>query len=264
MNALELYEQGRLSEAITAQQEELARTPDDHTARTFLAMLFLFAGEFDLATDAIEPIPTDARWEKDKRTFSELIASERKRWHAFDESIFPASDTEIPEHLHQRWKAMMSLFDSTPDNVIDCIDQADAFCPNLHGHVDGREFVGFRDADDFFASVIEVFEGGNYYWLAPEQVKRIQFPDMEGLREDLYREAILTRTDGRESRVFLPVLYFGSHLAEEEAIRMGLETDFFAIADGPLRGIGRRILLLGQEELTLPDCKQIDIRGMVV
>jgi len=258
----DLYDQGKLADAIASQRETLAATPDP-AGQLFLSTLLMFTGDLDAAQAAVDAVPFGAEWAAECATHGELIAAERARWQAFEDGTFPAPD-DAPEHLKCRWRAIASLFDGTPDQVIDGIDQADAYVPNLHGHIDGREFFGIRDADDLFGTVVEVFEAGEYRWLAFEELKCVKFVGDDSPREDIYREVQLTRADGRESRAFLPVLYFGTHMSDDEAVRMGLETDFFAVADGPLRGIGRRIWLIGDEELTLPDCRQLDVRGSEV
>ena len=49
--------------------------------------------------------------------------------------------------------------------------------------MDGREFDGWRDADDLLGPILEVFRGSRYFWLPVDQVRTLRFGDEEGFRD---------------------------------------------------------------------------------
>lgn len=154
---------------------------------------------------------------------------------------------------------MRSLRANDPTRASAWIDRADDASPELAGHVDGREFEGLRDTDDRFGSVLEAFIGTEYVWLPFEHLRRVTLAPAVGVLDAAFRPARLQLTDGTDLQAVLPLLYPGSHTADG-AFAAGLEADWTSIDGGPLCGVGVRVLMLGEEEVILAECRQWDIR----
>ena len=54
--------------------------------------------------------------------------------------------------------------------------------------------------------------------------------------------------DGTEGEVFLPALYCGSHAVEDNQLKLGRATDWLGDESEPIRGIGQKIFLVGEED----------------
>ena len=57
------------------------------------------------------------------------------------------------------------------------------------------------------------------------------------------------RQDGTEGVVFLPAIYLGAHAEIDNALLLGRVTEWTDAADGPVRGRGQRLLLVGDEAM---------------
>jgi len=253
--AWELYQQGQLRSALAACQA------DDFADHLLRVELYLFLGELDSAYSLLAREFDNPAWQSAAALYHELIQGEEQRLAIIESDVNPPM--EGGTHVGYRLAALRAVL-REGENLVDEIDYADQQTPHLVGHVDGREFDGLRDSDDLFSSFVEVIEAGVYRWVGFEQIRRLRLVPTGRALDDLYLAAELTRIAGPMTLVHLPVLYIGSSLSDQEAVQLGLETDFFAADGGPMRGIGRRLWLVGDEELTLPDCRQFDFKGMIV
>ncbi len=251
---------GRLAEAVALQEEVVRGRPDDPAARLFLFEVLTLVGRLLDARDQLRLIRSDdPNWPATRRGFLRLLKAEHRRSHRGCRPVFLAP---TPAHVRRRWRAVRALRAGDGDAAAEWIDRADAASPTLSGHVDGREFEGLRDTDDRFGSVLEVFAGADYLWVPFEQLRRVTLDPAAGVLDAAFRPARLLLTVGTEPRVVLPLVYPGSHAADG-VFAAGLETDWPEAPGGLVRGAGARVLLVGEEELPLGECRQIDIRGGV-
>lgn len=259
MTAIELFQEGRLREAIHKQDRFVQSHPGDAAPRLLLCELLLYDGKFDSVLEHLDRVPLTAAgmdaWLDDYRlllkaetTRQRILASDRTDEH-------PRFLLPPPEHLTARLNALDRLRRGDLDGCVDSLDRADAMIEGIAGHVDGRNFDGVRDGDDLFASVLEVLHDGHYWWFPFDQVGRLQLGSRDALRDRLFVPATLSTRTGDEWRVYLPALYPATHLNEDEEVKAGQATDWFAEPGGPTRGVGLRLLTFGDEELTLLDFK---------
>jgi type VI secretion system protein ImpE len=244
---------GRLADALALQEEEVAARPDDAAARLFLFELQLLANRFREAWRTVSAIASaDPAWPKARRWYRRLVRAA----HARTTGRRPSFVADVPAHARRRWKAIRA---NDPAAALDWIDRADHRTPHVLGHVDGREFDGLRDADDRFASVLEAFVGGGYVWLPFEQLRRVTIPAATGILEGAYRPARVRLCDGEEFNAVLPLVYPGSD--SDEAFLLGTDTDHVNPDGGPVRCVGAKLLLIGEEELALGEVRQLDVKA---
>ena len=151
------------------------------------------------------------------------------------------------------------LRDNDPADAVRWSDAADAASPDLEGFLDGQEFDSLRDADDRFGSVLEAFAGGRWVWFPWEAVRRVKLELPKYALDRLYRPAEVRLKDGTDYRVHLPLVYPRSHEADG-VFAAGLETDRICPDDGPIRCVGGKLLLAGDAEVPLSECRMIEIR----
>jgi type VI secretion system protein ImpE len=251
--------EGRLTEAIAIQEGAVATARDDPAARRLLVDLLTFAGRFEEARGHLAEIKSDeAEWAESERSFQRLLRSERRR---SIEGRKPHIHPEpAPKHVRRRWLAMKAIRQGRPEDAVRCHDAADAVAPAIWGFLDGQEFEGLRDADDRFASILEVFRGGEYWWFAWEAVRKVHLAHAHVLLDQLYRPATLTLKDGAALSVHVPLLYPCSFRAEE-VFALGTETDYICPDNGPTRCVGGKLLLVGDaDEVPLRECEMIEVR----
>lgn len=250
---------GRLADAVALQESAVAADPADPAARRLLVDLLAFAGRPDDALEHLAAINSDApEWPDAERNLHRLFRSERLR---SAEGRKPAIRPEPPpEHATRRWLAVRAIRRARPDDAVRAVDAADAVSPVVRGFLDGQEFEGLRDADDRFGSVLEAFVGGEYFWWAWEGLRKVTLAPAAVLLDQLYRPATLTLKDGTTVEAHLPLVYPGSHRADD-VFALGTETDHVSPDAGPTRCVGGKLLLVGDEaEVPLGECRMIEVR----
>lgn len=259
MRVDELLAEGRLAEALEQQHAAVAADPTQPQLRRQLIELLFFAGRWRDIRHQLAQLPPDAFPEgaDEERRWHRLVRSERLR------SVWGREPTILPEppprHALRRRQAWKRLRQARPEEALHAIDAADAHSPGLHGVIDGCPFDQLRDADDRFASILEVFRGGEYLWVPWEALRKVILAPPNRRLDQLYRPATLTLCDGSCLEVDLPLVYPASYRGEG-VFALGLETDYLCPDGGPTRCLGGKRLLVGDaDEVRLADCRFLEI-----
>lgn len=261
MTAMDLFQDGRLQDALTVQRNVVDEKPSDAAARLLLAELQLFNGEIDSVRQLLDGLASKSPGMDDYlQGFQLLLDAEARRRRMLVDSD-PRFLIEPPEHVARRLSALEQLRSGRLNDVVETLDEADALCPVLSGHIDGREFEGVFDADDLFKSVLEVFVDDQYVWFPFEQIRRLRLSRAESLRDYLLVPARLRATNGQEWSAYLPALYPDTFRHPDELVRAGQSTDLLSEQEGPIRGAGLRLITFGEEELNLLSFTQWEKRG---
>src|SRR5262249_30863514 len=98
MTARELYQAGKLDEAVLALNGELRNHPDDVKRRTFLFELLCFAGNFDRAEKQLDIL---AQGSPEAMTgalmYRAALAAERSRREMFEKKEYPTEGSVVRE-----------------------------------------------------------------------------------------------------------------------------------------------------------------------
>jgi type VI secretion system protein ImpE len=240
------------------QEAAVAADTHDPAARRLLVDLLTFAGRLDDAIDCLSQIRTDEpEWPAIAQELQRLLQAECLRSvKTRMPRIFPQPP---PKHATNRWRALEFINTGNPAAAVRAIDAADAVAPHLRGFLDGQEFEDLRDADDCFASILEALHDGEYVWFAWEGLRKVTLAPAAVLLDQLYRPATITLKDGTALAVRLPLVYPGSFVTAD-AFSLGTETDYICPDDGPTRCVGGKMLLVGDAEVPLSECRMIEIR----
>jgi len=265
MTPQQLFAEGRLAEAVARQVAAVADRPDDPAARLFLVELLAFAGRPRDAADHLREIRSDdPGWPASARSFRRLLRAEWRRSVAGRRPVVLPGP--VPRHAKYRWRAVRALRgggfrEPDPAEAVRWVDRADAVTPEVGGFLDGQPFDGLRDADDRFASVLEAVVGGDYVWFPWEAVRRVRLAPANYALDRLLRPAEVRLRDGTEYPAHLPLVYPGSHEADG-VFAVGLDADRVCPDGGPVRCVGGKLLLAGDEadEVPLAECRMIELR----
>jgi type VI secretion system protein ImpE len=242
VTAQELFQAGRLTDAVQAMNAEVKSHPTDPDRRTCLFAFLAFTGELDRADRQLDVLGTqDPKMEIGSRVYRNLLASEQDRRNAFEKTSEPMLPPDPPDHARQRVEALKALRANDEGAVERHLDAAADASPALAGAVDGRAFSSIRDADGLLGSVLEVFAGGRYLWLPFERIRSITIESPRQILDLLWIPTKLEDVDGTRAQVHIPALYPRSHGAGVDAIRMGRATEWVSFS-GALCGVGQRIL----------------------
>lgn len=255
MTPTELFHEARLTEAIDAQRGVVAARPDDIGERLLLCELLAFTDRDEVwrQLDQLRDLPANV---------SEYVAEWRRLLHADEARHAGQPPDAVPEPTAQfewRIRADHRSRRHNPDRALDLLDDADESAPWIEGHVDGRPFEGWRDADALLGPMLEVFHGDRFCWVGLEQVRKLRLEVAPQLRDIVYRPATIWLADGDPSEVFIPGLYAGTADHPEDGIRAGFGVDWVEEA-GIMRGLGARTFLFGEEELDLNEFRQVEAR----
>src|SRR5262245_55897824 len=179
MTPIELFEEARLAEAIAAQEAVVRERPGDAAERLLLCELLAFAGgnaAHRRHLDVLAEVPGLADYVAGWR---QILAADDAR-HA---GTAPQFLLDPPDPILSRLDAVAALAAGRADEAIEILDAADEAAAWLEGFVDGREFEGWRDADDLRAPVLEAFVGDRYVWAPLEQVRKLRLDPPKVLRD---------------------------------------------------------------------------------
>jgi type VI secretion system protein ImpE len=259
LNATQLFQAGKLQEAIDAQIQAVKAKPGDHGVRLFLFELLAFAGDLDRAQKHLDVV-TYGEMELDAAvaTYRKLLDSERARRQVYADGTSPQFLEEPPAHVKLRLEALGHLRQGKPDLARQLLTEAETTTPVLKGTLNDKPFELLRDADDVFGTVIEVMAKGNYFWVPLEQIESIDMNPPRFPRDVLWRPALLATKSGSAGDAFLPSLYPGTHEQPETNLKLARGTDWIQNA-GPVRGIGVHTFLAGEDASTLLDWRKLRI-----
>jgi type VI secretion system protein ImpE len=260
MSARELYQAGRLNEAIEAQIQEVKKNPADQGKRLFLFELLAFAGDLDRTRRQIDAVRYD-KMEIDAAVmvYRQLLDAEQARRRTFAEGVAPRFLITPPDHVRLRLEAVNCLRSGDQAGAAAALEKAAEARLPVQGTLNDKPFTSLRDADDLLAGVLEVMAQGVYFWVPLEQIENLEVAAPKTPRDLLWRSAELTSRDGQAGGVFLPTLYPGSHQHADDRVRLGRMTDWKAEPNGPVLGAGQHLLLAGEDEVGLLELRQLQV-----
>lgn len=259
-NLINLFNQGKLGEAIAEGNVAVGKNPRDLPLRLVLVQLVCFTGN----------------WERVEKIAKQLKALDSENEHiALTGMIDNLSIAEIQRAAV--WNdGMVPEFLETPDPITNkllwaasCLRSGDIAkyqealehvlenAPDVTLTIGEQSYAGFRDLDDLTPTVFEAFTvQGNYVWLPHHLVKSIEVARPTRLIDHLWNKARITLHDGTNLAMFLPGLYINSTAEESnDSFKLGRETNWPDSETPSLgsMGRGRRIFGAGDDEFTLFD-----------
>jgi type VI secretion system protein ImpE len=249
MTAGELFQAGKLDEAITAALEAVRKSPTDTDRRGQLCELLCFAGHFERADKQMDTAgQQDPQAQVGVSMFRQILRGEIARQQLLSEGRVPEFLSDPSEVLKLHLQASIAVREGNLSEAANLLAQAEQQRVKVAGKCDGQAFDDFRDLDDTTASFFEVFTTtGKYYWIPIERVRFVEFRKPERPKDLLWRRANMVVSNGPEGEVYIPALYAGSHTSEDNQLRLGRGTEWLEETDSPVRGIGQRMFLIGDE-----------------
>lgn len=246
----QLFQAGRLKDAIAALNGHLKGKPTDADARVFLAELLCFDGNLDRADLQLDTTGTQApEVAVTVALFRQLVRADQARHQLFSDGRVPEFvDAPPPEHVRLHLEAVIALRSGKPREAVDLLARAEEIRPPVSGQRDDQPFDDMRDLDDVYGGIFEVLTStGKYFWIPTERVDLVEFYAPERPRDLLWRRARMEVRDGPEGDVFMPAIYAVQPVDGPEAVRLGRVTEWSDDPDAPVRGSGQRCFLVGEE-----------------
>jgi type VI secretion system protein ImpE len=256
--AAALFRAGKLDDAIAAAQGALRKAPTDLGARVLLGEMLLFAGNLeraDVVLDAASAIdPSTAMVVAE---FRQLVRADMARRQLFRDGRVPEFLSDPTETQRLQLAALVALRAGDAAEAARQAEAAEAARPLAAGKHGGAEFDDLRDVDDLLAGSFEVLTTtGKYFWIPTERVLTLEFHAPKRPRDLIWRRASMSVADGPDGEVYLPAVYACDEQLRDP-FRLGRETDWRQPDGGPVRGVGQRLFLVGEDALPIMDLGRI-------
>lgn len=259
----ELFRNGRLRDAIGAQTAAVRAAPADVNCRWFLVELLCFAEEWDRSDQQLEIISAQAEGTAAAvLRFRNLLRGQQTRRQAMCEGRAPQMIGQSAALLMPVVEALLSLREGNLEAAADKLAEAAAQAPLITGTYDGAQSIDtFQDIDDVCAPLVEfITEGGDYHWVSVGDVSLLEVRPLQRPRDLIWRPSRLEVRDGPAGEVYLPALYVSDSPDTEDAIQLGRRTEWRDMRGGPVRGMGQRTFLVGDDDIPLHELRRVEFR----
>jgi type VI secretion system protein ImpE len=248
-----LFRAGQLTASVEAAGLAVRKTPGDIAARVLLAELLLFTGNYeraDVILDAASQVDPEAALVVAE--FRQLLRAETARRQLGRDGRVPEFLGEPTESQRLLLAAAVSLRAGDGKEAGALAAAAETARPPAPGRAGKTAFEDFRDVDDLCAGTLEVLTTtGKYFWIPIERISSIDFHPPKRARDLFWRRATLSVQQGPDGDVYVPALYANHDMAANDALRLGRATEWVGESDAPVRGVGRRTFLMGNEALDI-------------
>ena len=260
MDAKQHFDAGNLNDAVAAATAAVRAKPSDHAARLMLCDLLCFAGELARADKQLDTLAQlDPEATMSVALFRQLIRAETCRQEFFTSGRPPELVGEVSLDMQRRLQASIQFREGDQAGAANTLDAAERERPHVRGKCDGKPFEDLRDLDDLTAGILEVLSPtGKYFWVGFERLVYLKFSKPQFVRDLLWRRAEISVENGPEGVVYLPVLYPGSAQSSDDQIRLGRTADWVGPENGPIRGLGQRMLWIDSEHRDFLGLAELD------
>jgi type VI secretion system protein ImpE len=262
-----LFQAGRLDDAIAAANAAVRGAPAEAGPRLLLAEFLLFSGNAQRADTLLDALTTmEPAVAVPVAAFRQLLRAEEARRQVWTEGRVPEFLGAPPAHVMRLLEALVALRGGDAAEAGRLAREAEAARPPSAGTANGTAFDDFRDGDDLCAGFLEVLTTtGKYFWIPTERIAEAQFHKPERPRDLFWRRVTMSVRDGPDGDVFVPALYLPSDPAQADPIRLGRATEWIggdgAPGNGPVRGLGQRMFLVGEEGRTVMELAELTFSG---
>ena len=258
---MELYQAGKLDEAVNAALALVKKNPADTPSRFQLAQLSCFAGDLDRADRQLDTVSTqDPGAALTVALVRQLIRAELCRRECFAEGRVPEFIGEPSPVMAGRLRALTALREGDTAEAAKIINEPvdSTIAWKTNG---GEANSELRDLDDLLAPILEVHTStGKYFWIGWDQILMLQMHPPENPLDLLWRQATVSIDSGPDGDVYLPTIYLdpSGKLPDDASLRLGRSTDWVDVGDAVVRGQGQKTLLIGEQDLPILELQSIE------
>jgi type VI secretion system protein ImpE len=257
MDAKQLIQEGRLTEARSLLIKAVKSSPADTNSRTLLFQVQAYSGEWEKARRQLQAISTqDAERETGIQVYLNLIQAETERSEVFERRASPSFLPEAPGYAQRHASAWQKIMVQEFEEAESLFAELETRCAGISGTLNGKNFAGFKETDTCLTSFLEAFVHERYVWLPFEALRELSLPAPQTLLDLLWAPAHVTTRQGLTLNCFLPVLYPASSGQADERLKLGRMTDWTDLGSGFCRGVGQHVFQVGDEDIGLLEIRE--------
>ena len=263
MNAEQLIKNGRLTEALTALQQEIRDRPEDQRLRIFLFQINCVLGRLDKALNQLQVVASlSSESMLLAQIFQPVIACELLR-----REVFAGKHTPIIFGQPLEWMGLLVQANELSARgeyaaAAPLRDRALEAAPATSGTLNGTPFEWIADVDSRLGPMLEAIVDGKYYWVPFCRIKKIEIPKPSDLRDLVWTPAQFVWANGGAAPGHIPCRYPNSETSEDDALRLGRKTEWSAKADGYSLGLGQRVLATDQDDYPMLECRSVELQSV--
>ena len=249
-----------MSEALEALQGQVRAEPAEARHRVFLFQLLSVLGQWDRALTQL-----NVAGEMDPgnlgmvQVYREALATEALR-----AEVFAGKRTPLIFGDPEQWVAM--LLEALKLTAAGQIAEGEALrtealemAPTTSGRVNGREFEWIADADTRIGPMLEAVINGRYFWVPIHRIAEIKVEEPEDLRDLVWLPVQFQWMNGGEAVALIPTRYPGSEDSADPQIQLARRTEWVDQGEDFYTGIGQRMLVTDQDELSLLEVRNVTL-----
>ena len=244
---------GDIAGALAAVTAAVKAAPTDADARWLMAEVLLLSGDAERADRMLDAAalhePNPAVLE-----FRKLLRAEVLRTQVLRQGRAPkyqGDDATPAQQAALRARMLLRLGDVAGANA--AAAEIESLRPRAPGHMETADgtrtaFDDLRDADDLMAAEIEVLTTAGDHLLVPvSRIRSLVFEPPRRTRDLVWRRCEIDLKDSTEGVVYAPSVYVGPAPETDNALLLGRVTEWTDPEQGPVRGRGQRLLLVGEQ-----------------
>jgi type VI secretion system protein ImpE len=235
MKAKQLYQEGKLNEAIQSLSAELRDNPSDAKRRTFLFELLCFAGEYERADKHLNLLAdVSGQAKMGAVLYMSAMHGERIRHKTFADKDYPT--TPIDESKLKGGTVTLTNGES-------------------------KAFTWMEDSDPRVGPRFELFAAGAYLWIGYEHIESLEFQPVTKLRDLLWRPAFIRTAEsfkGTElGEVLVPALFAFSYKHADDQVRLGRSTVWDTSGEDPIP-YGQKTFLIDDIDYSIMELGKVE------
>ena len=255
----ELLKVSDIPGAIAVVKAAIRKSAADEDLRFLLFQLGALAGDWEMAANQVAAYSElNGRQSPLPFVLRRLIAAEVDRENVFAGKAAPVLFGEPNGWLTTLVQALGPAAAENYDGAFELRQRALSEAPANSGTIDGKPFEGLMDGDSRLGPVLEAIMDGKYYWVPFSCIRSLVINPPTQLRDVVWAAAALTLTNDAVVPAHIPVRYPGAQRWADGELKMARSTDWQSPAEGFYQGLGQRMFLSKDGEVSLLDLRNLE------
>lgn len=259
---MQWHDNQSLEEVLQQAQAEVRRAPADPKHRIFLFQLLCLLGSWERALNQLQVIgELDAASLPMAHTYRAAIAAEEARRAVFAGRIQPLILGRPERWIALTLESLRLQGGGQFSQARTLREEAFELAPASPGQLQTERSIDFEwlaDADPRLGPMTEAVIDGKYYWVPLSHVAAIAIEPPADLRDLVWTPAQFRWRNEGESFGLIPTRYPGSESHPDDRIKRAALTDWQAVGDDDVHGIGQRLFVTEAEEVSLLDLRSVE------